>query len=182
MVSSWILSLSPWLNGFPSHQIWSSTGNQLSAEDATPASLSLRLFVIIKAKQDVVTIMTIRMRNLRTMTIAQSVILGQQKVGKLGKKQGKGCERCSRSNVMITHSSSELLTCHAKGSRPPKKKLLHLNNTAWKINKCDNLGWFIHDLLNFVHNLPNWFLKLLALWTWWNWDIVVNLWSSPPVD
>ena len=121
MVSSWILSLSPWLNGFPSHQIWSSTGNQLSAEDATPASLSLRLFVIIKANQDVVTLMTIRMRNLRTMTIAQSVILGQQKVGKLGKKQGKGCERCSRSNVMITHSSSELLTCHAKGSRPPKK-------------------------------------------------------------
>ena len=132
----------------------------------SPWSLS----VIIKAKQDVVTIMTIRMRNLRTMTIAQSVTLGQQKVGKLGKKQGKWCERCSRSNVMITHSSSELLTCHAKGSRPPKKKHLHLNNTAWKINICDNLGWFIHALLNFAHNLPNWFLKLPALW--WNWDIV----------
>ena len=50
------------------------------------------------------------------------------------------------------------------------KKHLHLNNTAWKINICDNLGWFIYDLLNFVHNLPNWFLKLPALW--WNWDIV----------
>ena len=63
------------------------------------------------------------------------------------------------------------LTCHAKSSRPPyKKKHLHLNNTAWKINICDNLGWFIYDLLNFVHNLPNWFLKLPALW--WNWDIV----------
>ena len=132
----------------------------------SPWSLS----VIIKAKQDVVTIMTIRIRNLRTMTNAQSVTLGQQKVGKLGKKQGKWCERCSRSNVMITHSSSELLTCHAKGSRPPEKKHLHLNNTAWKINICDNLGWFIYDLLNFVHNLPNWFLKLPALW--WNWDIV----------
>ena len=123
MVSSWILSLSPWLNGFPSHQIWSSTGNQLSAEDVTPASLSLKSFCHNQSKPRCCNDNDHQNEELGYNDNRSISHSGSTKSRYLGKKQGKGCERCSRSNVMITHSSSELLTCHAKGSRPPKKNI-----------------------------------------------------------